>query len=308
MQYPSQVDLKEFVETHHKLVTRKESKKYPGLFVLKYARRVFYDNLWHFHPYLVLCRGLIVDANYNIVVKPFTKVFNYKENGTEIPLDEMCQAVRKVNGFLGVVTYDPDRDDPIVSTTGSLDSDFAEMARKHTQRFAIGLMRRARVIGKFTLMFEICDESDPHIIVEELGPWLIGGHMYNQDGVQQLNESCLDMMAFDINVMRPEHFRAKFSDILAMNKVCNHEGFMIYGDYGNSLKLKSPHYLITKFIGRMNDKKLMNTILNDQVLAAYKVVDEEFYGLVNYLREIADSFVVRDEQQKIKLIRDFLER
>lgn len=29
------------------LIIRKESKRYPGLFTVKYHNRVFYDNLWN---------------------------------------------------------------------------------------------------------------------------------------------------------------------------------------------------------------------------------------------------------------------
>ena len=62
--------IREFVENNPGLVTRKESIRYPGLFVLKYKRKVFYDNLWT--PELQELRGLVVDEDWNIVVHPFT--------------------------------------------------------------------------------------------------------------------------------------------------------------------------------------------------------------------------------------------
>jgi hypothetical protein len=36
---------------------------------------VFYDNLWN--DYLEECRGTIVDENFNVVSRPFTKIYNY---------------------------------------------------------------------------------------------------------------------------------------------------------------------------------------------------------------------------------------
>ena len=39
-----------------------------GIFVLKYKKKVFYDNLWN--DYIAECRGTIVDADFNLVSYP----------------------------------------------------------------------------------------------------------------------------------------------------------------------------------------------------------------------------------------------
>lgn len=60
-----------------------KEKKYPnGLRVFKYSRKVFYDALWNTDPLLLEARGMVLDADGNKVMWPFTKVFNFKENGT----------------------------------------------------------------------------------------------------------------------------------------------------------------------------------------------------------------------------------
>ena len=61
--------LKEFVENNPRLVRKKESTSYPGLYVLKYTRRVFYDSLWN--PYLEYCRGSVIDNDFILVSLPF---------------------------------------------------------------------------------------------------------------------------------------------------------------------------------------------------------------------------------------------
>jgi hypothetical protein len=55
-------ELQKFVKENPKLVTMRETS--PGLFVLKYKRNVFYDNLWN--DYLEECRGTIVDENFSL--------------------------------------------------------------------------------------------------------------------------------------------------------------------------------------------------------------------------------------------------
>jgi hypothetical protein len=300
-------ELKKFVEENPKLVVRRQSKRYPGLFVLKYGREVFYKNLWHVNPLLLECRGLVVDVDYNVIVKPFTKVFNYGENGTTIDRDEKCEWVRKVNGFLGVVTYDSriSTTDLIYSTTGSLDSDFVDLIAKHVEPLKGAILDN--IVGssglKTTLLFEICDPADPHIIMEEPGAWLIGADLYYGF---KLREITIDIIATMIGAKRPEKGYGRFSEIVKMANECKHEGYMVYGmESETALKIKSPYYLISKFLARAGDKKLMDTILSGDPSARSRI-DEEFYPLIDHLATIAEEFKAMEEQQRIAYVQEYL--
>jgi hypothetical protein len=309
------IELKLFVENNPRLVTRKESKRHPGLFVLKYTRRVFYDALWNESPMLLYCRGLIVDAEYNIVVKPFTKVFNYKENGAVIDMDETCVYVRKINGFMGVITYNPSiyTDRLILSTTGSLDSDFVDLIGKYILPKEQDIIDYCKVwvssgaTSAMTMIFEITDNTDPHIINEgQEGAWLIGANMnYHSSEIFDISENSLDTIAEELNFYRPEHAIGKFSDVVDKADSCKHEGYMVYGLYSNqALKIKSPYYLITKFIARASEGKF-KSIMNMEPNSMERV-DEEFYPLIEWIRRYRESFVELSEQDKIDCIRGFL--
>ena len=159
--------LRQFVQDNPKLVTMRETSS-PGLFVIKYSKRVFFDNLWN--EFLEECRGLIVDADWNPVVRPFKKVYNFGENGASYDRDRMMYVERKVNGFMGAATYVSSVDQVIYSTTGSLDSDFAVIVRKWLSKYEDYFRQNSG----HTFLFEICDASDPHIIPEVEGVYLIG--------------------------------------------------------------------------------------------------------------------------------------
>lgn len=58
-------ELQKFVAEHPKLVRMRETSN-PDLFVLKYQRSVFYDNLWDDH--LEECRGTVVDKDFNLIL------------------------------------------------------------------------------------------------------------------------------------------------------------------------------------------------------------------------------------------------
>ena len=118
-------DIKHFVENNPTLVSRKDTS-YPGVYVLKYKKKVFYDNLWN--EYLEECRGTLVDGDYNVISRPFTKIYNYGIEKRAPLLDDsvIVSAFRKVNGFMVAITWY--NDDILVSTTGSIDSDYVKMA------------------------------------------------------------------------------------------------------------------------------------------------------------------------------------
>lgn len=287
---------KEWIEANKHLVTLKQSTKYPDLFVIKYKNKVFYDNLWT--PALQQCRGLVLDKDYNVIVRPFDKIFNYGENGTTFKCDDMCVYSRKVNGFMGAVTYS-ERYDHIYSTTGSLDSDYARLVEKHLKQYE-GCLNKPGL----TVLFEICDYNDPHIIKEDLGAYLIGAVWSTNDwhmGYHE-TETSLDGMADMFGLKRFNSKVGRFSDIVKESKECKHEGYVVrlQEDPTKFLKIKSPYYLTTKFLARKRGDKLVELLYDVQ--QAKRTIDEEYYPLLDYLSNIKDEFITLPEQERISKI------
>ena len=96
-------ELQSFVMNNPKLVTMKPCGGYPGLFILKYTRKVFYDSLWT--DQLENCRGTIVNSNFDVVSRPFQKIYNYgiEDRAPVLSDDTRVVAFRKVNGFLTAI-------------------------------------------------------------------------------------------------------------------------------------------------------------------------------------------------------------
>jgi len=290
------------------LIRRKESTRYPGLFVEKYSNRVFYDALWNSDPALIESRGIVKDADGNVVIRPFTKIFNRHENGTDIKRDEKVLAVQKINGFMGAATYVPSRDQVVVSTTGSLDSEYVDLAIK-TLMFTPYVNDYIRCEYNkaghpMTYLFEIVDPSDPHIIQEEPGAYLIGAR-YVDDArpyfSTYFHECYLDVAAEKMKVKRPKHWGwpdyPRFSDVVQEAKVCKHEGFVVYGQESKTvLKIKSPYYLMSKAAARIKDISTLDR----------KRVDEEFYPLIDALQCVASEFNSLSEQERLNAVRRIL--
>lgn len=291
-----QEQLKKFVQENPRLVTMK-STSVPGVFVLKYTRRVFYDALWN--EYLENCRGTLVDADFNIVSYPFTKIYNYGVEAASpvLPDDEQVYAYRKVNGFMCAVTWH--NDDILVSTTGSTDSDFVNYAR---EMIAPNLERYREVCRTYywlTFMFECVHKSDPHIVPEQEGMWLLGWRL------KQWNSGILPLPttmavygdAFDCHI--PEFYECDMVTLKGMARAAQHEGFVFYGRDGSvSAKIKSPYYLVSKALARKKDILSLNK----------QLVEEEYYGMVDHLNSISDEFNVKSEQERLEYIRNYLEK
>lgn len=276
------------------LVVRKESKRYPGLFTVKYHKRVFYDNLWT--DELKESRGRVELADGTVVVNPFTKIFNRNENGTDINPQENCVVSLKVNGFMAAVTYVPFVNKVVVSTTGSLDSDFVTMAEEYiTDSIKNKIEQNYR--GK-TLLFEVCHPKDPHIIPQVPGIYLIGMRDVSSK-VPYFStpayEMTLDHIAWTLGVGRTVWCATTFLDLLVEVKTAKLEGAVVYGqDSGTVLKIKSPYYLANKAVARVRDIEKLNR----------QFIDEEFYPLIEYAKNI-NGFSELPEQDKLQILRDF---
>ena len=284
-----------------------KQKRYDnGLSVFKYARKVFYDALWNTDPLLLEARGIVIDDAGNKVIWPFTKVFNYKENnaGVNLMMDTPIIAPRKVNGFMAACRYW--NGELIVSTTGSLDSDFAVLARKHIEALPNQSFLRgtARV---HTLLFEICDPTDPHIVAEDEGAWLIGAR--DMDSFEMVPEARLDTMASIMGALRPEVFRGTFGQLWHMVRECRHEGWMVIDATTREtvMKIKSPHYLSKKFLMRMGQKKV--TAMFEDKDNFIKTIDEEFYPVVHYITRWwdADKWQATTEADRRAVIEKYFE-
>ena len=295
-----------------KLVTKREytDGNYAGLSVFKYSRSVFYNNSWNNDPRLVECRGIVLDSSDKIITYPFTKVFNYfqhtgcTETGDTIDLETIVVAPRKMNGFMAAVSLYNNR--LLVSTTGTLDSDYATLAASEinylNQNELMAFLQRDQA----TLMFEICHASDPHIIPESPGVYLIG-YRRNEIGSEMASEAVLDAIAAIIGAKRPECITGSFGALIERSRAVKHEGFMVRDSSTGKIlcKIKSPYYLTKKFLMRLHTHKVQSLYENKQ--SARAKLDEEYYPLLDHIVDTytCEEFCAMDEAARAAIIDNY---
>lgn len=299
----NQSELRDFVLNNPKLVTMRESTRYPGLYVLKYAKQVFFKALWN--DYLEECRGTVIDKDFNVIVRPFTKIYNHgvEDRAPQFKPNDVVMAYDKVNGFMAsVTTY---KGELLVSTTGSLDSDFAKMAEDMIYQTAdVENIKDQCKDGMITFMFEICHRDDPHIIPEQEGVYLLGwrGNYWDSTMQHMAFETSAKHLLVLADEMRvhpvPGYSVTTVAELEQQMKTSTREGVVFYHYSGRAAKIKTKYYLTQKLLARKKDITSLNM----------EIVDEEYYNLVNYARALGDDFIRLNEQERLDLMREYLLR
>lgn len=270
--------------------------------IYKYARKVFYKNLWT--PELELFRGTVLRGE-QLVVEPMVKVYNFGERNTgiDLPLDTEVILDYKVNGFMlnATVVEELGEHRLLFSTTGSLDSDFVALGI--TKFFNTVPLRKVQELLEFpqftTFTFEVVDRSDPHIVSETFGLHLL--RVKTPEKVFSFEER--NALAKDMGLLHHKVVATTLGKALEDAKTAEQEGWMIYSTNGELLfKLKTNHYLTKKFL--MRSSKASDLIFGENPKEHF---DEEFYGVIevirdNYSKEEWDNL---DDQGRRAVIEDF---
>ena len=296
-------ELKKFVEENPKLVSMRSAGD--GIFVLKYKKAVFFDNLWN--DFLEECRGTIVDAEFNVVSRPFTKIYNYGIESKAPVLEDNTPVTcfRKVNGFMVAMTVH--NGELLVSTTGSTDSDYVEYA-KEMMATHMPLTDWLMALGNsecndLTFMFECVHPSDPHIIPEKAGMYILGYREKSWESKVGYDINTLAEIAEMLKCHLPEAMKVEMALVKDLAKKVKHEGFVFYTDDGVSAKIKSPYYLTSKWVARNpRTDKLVNMQADIKMQ-----LDEEYYPLVDAIRANIDEYTAMDEQARLAWVRNFVE-
>jgi hypothetical protein len=291
-------ELKEYVKSSG-LVNMKAAGD--GIFVLKYKKKVFYDGLWN--KFIAECRGTIVDADFNIVSYPFTKIHNYgiEKEAPTVSADTLVTAFRKVNGFMCAMTWHDER--LLVSTTGSTDSPYVAMVEELIADSRGKFENHCRTYSDYTFMFECVHRNDPHIIPETEGLYLLGYRKKEWGSPVNHDPFALDIYANALGTHHVESITATMGRLEELAKECKHEGYVFYTKEGVSSKIKSPYYLTSKWVARNPRTDKLVDLKKD----IKHNIDEEYHNLIDAIRLNIVEYTAMTEQERLAWVRNYFE-
>ena len=273
------------------------------LVIYNYSQSTQYEGKWD--EITLMCRGLILDTEGNIVVKPFGKFFNYEEVPDKVPFltSEYVYVQDKLDGSFGLVFYYADQ--WVIATRGSFTSDQAVRAQEifNKMPYAKTLMK------EFAYLIEIIYPEN-RIVVDYgsaeklmfLSVVTSESLQKDKEGVKFRNEelnwttakSILNASGvpaeYIVNTEMYENLSHELYKILKAKNTNNEEGFVLRFYPSNfRVKIKFEDYVALHRVltncssydiweNLMNFGKLPEAFLND--------VPDEFY---NWVREVSDN-------------------
>ena len=249
------------------------------LFIYNYTQKCQFDRVWTEET--LMCRGIIVDKEGNILAKPFNKFFNYEEHVGEdsklpqLPLEDF-EVFDKLDGSLGILYWIGDT--PHIATRGSFTSD---QAIKATQ-ILHNKYKNVKLYPGVTYLFEIIYPENR--IVVDYGPmedlYLLAA-IDTETGKEMVYEWLKECHGADFPIISRYDGITDLTKIKELGKE-NSEGFVIKFKNGIRTKIKLEEYVrLHRLVTGVNAKTIWEHLKDGTGIE--EIIDrvpDEFYHWV----------------------------
>lgn len=236
-----------------------------------YTNRCVYERMWN--QWSLMARGLILDtAERAVVATPFTKFFNYGENGVTLP-DEPFSVTEKVDGSLGILFHHAG--EWRVATKGSLKSSQAEWARAWLHRHAM----HSYLEEGTTYLVEIVYPEN-RIVVSYDFAGLVALAAYNAEGCELTRDELAEEAGPAGLRLVNSHDYDTLESLLTVARDLSgdREGFVVRFASGLRVKIKGAEYCrIHRLVSRCTPLGVWEAMVEGDDLAALRrQLPEEF--------------------------------
>lgn len=239
-------------------------KSFGRISSFNFNRDAFYKRKWN--ETVNKARGLYIDVqDYKIVARAYDKFFNIEErcethiSNLQKNLKFPVSAYVKENGFLGIVSWDSENDDLLITTKSDLSGDYAGYLRNMIYNVCseetLFKMKKYIKENNVSFIFECCDmENEPHVIEYSSSKLVLLDVICNSIEFKKLPYNSLFLLAenFGLNVKTFvdeikdwESFIEWYKRVTADDyKYFDHyiEGFVVEDQDGFMFKIKSAYY------------------------------------------------------------------
>jgi RNA ligase len=265
---------------------RRQRHPEADLWIYNYTEKAQYENHWT--PETMACRGLILDADGQIVARPFGKFFNLGDPQIgELP-SEPFRVTEKIDGSLGILYWLGG--EPHIATRGSFTSTQAAEGTR--------LLREGEVAespGR-TLLFEIVFPEN-RIVVDygerrELVALTTIDHETGRD-TDPVQHSFQTVKEWDTTGI----------DELAAMKRPNCEGYVVAFHSGLRVKIKHAEYVrLHRVITGTNARHVWEALMaGDDPVTSLDGVPDEIYGWISSTAETLREEYVAEEARCVSV-------
>ena len=279
------------------------ANKHPeyDIWILNYSKETAFERAWDI--YTLSCRGLVVDAEGNVLARPYMKFFNYEEVVETVNINRPFEAYEKMDGSLIILFYYAKTQEWLVASRGSFISDQAVMARKIVEDKIDTIL----LSSAHTYIFELIAPTNRIVVnygdVEDLV--LLG--MIERDGG---NEVSYDEMVYEhsnhLNIVKRYY---TYDDIFSVEDIRNfqednREGFVIRFEDGNRIKVKFDEYCrLHRIVTNVSNKSVWeHLMMGNSFEELLDRVPDEFY--VN-LQTVISDFNIKYKELELDILKEF---
>ena len=296
-----------------------QEKSYGNISSFNFTREAFYGDVWN--DQTVKARGLYIDTNrMKVIARSFNKWFRVNER-PECRFEALQHTLQfpvtcyvKENGFLGLVSYNPDTDDLFITTKSSPEGPFAEWLKDMVYRKVqnIDLMKQICKEQDVTFVFECVDmKNDPHIIKYQDDELFLLAIVKNSmdfiqyeygDLVNTANEIGVKCKTKAIELGTWAEFVDWYNEVLDPDYEFNGriiEGFVIEDSAGYMTKVKLTYYNFWKFMRGLTHEVLQRGYFH-KTSALTTPTANDYYGFIK------NVFDTTDKETRQSLPRDII--
>jgi len=219
------------------LITANKHPEY-DIWILNYSPKVQSKKFWD--EYTLSCRGLVIDAEGNILARPFQKFKNFEEHDpSEIDLNQDYDVFEKMDGSLIIIFYYAPRMTWIVASRGSFISEQAMEAQKMLSNDVFDYLNI-----DCTYLFEILYPENR--IVVDYGnrrELVLLSRIETKTGFELFYDDLVSIYSKYFTVVKK--FDVKITDLNELKKLEeeNKEGFVVRFFNGFRVKVKFSEYV-----------------------------------------------------------------
>jgi RNA ligase len=269
------------------------------LFILNYSKTAQYEQYWN--EYTLMCRGLVVDVDFNVVARPFGKFFNLEEhNKSEIPSDLPFEAFEKMDGSLGILfNYN---NEWRMATRGSFESEQAIKANNMLVEWFDGFLDWLDE-GK-TYLFEIIYPenrivvdygNDEDLVLLAVIDTKTGEELSHEEMNEKYEKHFTIVKKYDVS-----------TDVRELKNLeeDNREGFVIKYSNGFRVKVKFSEYVrLHRILTNVSSKSIWETLKNgDGLDDIVDAVPDEFF---NWVKETKRGFLEKYMEIERDALKEF---
>lgn len=296
-----------------------QEKSYGNISSFNFTREAFYGDVWN--DQTVKARGLYIDTNrMKVIARSFNKWFRVNER-PECRFEALQHTLQfpvtcyvKENGFLGLVSYNPDTDDLFITTKSSPDGPYAEWLKDMVYRKVqnTDLMKQICKEQDVTFVFECVDmKNDPHIIKYQDDELFLLAIVKNSmdfiqyeygDLVNTANEIGVKCKTKAIELGTWAEFVDWYNEVLDTDYEFNGriiEGFVIEDSAGYMTKVKLTYYNFWKFMRGLTHEVLQRGYFH-KTSALTTPTANDYYGFIK------NVFDTTDKETRQSLPRDII--